>query len=350
VIIRPVPPCRLDFTVWALRRRPRNAIDRWDGTSYRRVVMIGRRVTELAIRQSGSSSAPSIVVTANPALRTLADRRQVRSTVDRLLGLHIDLREWYRVAQRDRRLAELADRFRGVKPPRFPTVFEALVNAFACQQLSLVVGLELLNRLAAVCDVRRGSGASAQYAFPAPRDVAARPPADFRAIGFSHQKVRALLALALGLDSGAIELDTLSVDSDADVCVKLRQLRGVGRWTAEYVSLRGLGRLHVFPGDDVGAQKSLARPSGSGSAGSWRELRGNAETSNSHPCARLGFVKTLEPQGSQRVTEQLFWFSKNESLWNSVISVVSQRVRHFAQRTTTRSVVRTQYVRRHSGS
>jgi DNA-3-methyladenine glycosylase II len=36
-------------------------------------------------------------------------------------------------------------------------------------------------------------------------------------------------------------------------------MRGVGRWTTEYVLLRGLGRLHVFPGDDVGAQKRLAR-------------------------------------------------------------------------------------------
>jgi DNA-3-methyladenine glycosylase II len=36
-------------------------------------------------------------------------------------------------------------------------------------------------------------------------------------------------------------------------------LRGVGRWTAEYALLRGLGRLHVFPGDDVGARKNLGR-------------------------------------------------------------------------------------------
>lgn len=259
MIIRPIPPFRLDFTVWALRRRPRNAIDRWDGSTYRRIVMVGRRVTELAIRQSGSSAAPRIIVTATPSLRTPTDRRHVRSIVDRLLGVHIDLSGWYRVAHRDRRLAELADRFRGLKPPRFPTVFEALVNAFACQQLSLVVGLELLNRLAAVCDVRFGTGASAHYAFPAPRDVADRPPGSYRAIGFSHQKVRALLALARGMDSGAIDLDIVSLESDADVCAKLLQLRGVGRWTAEYVSLRGLGRLHVFPGDDVGAQKSLAR-------------------------------------------------------------------------------------------
>jgi DNA-3-methyladenine glycosylase II len=33
----------------------------------------------------------------------------------------------------------------------------------------------------------------------------------------------------------------------------------VGRWTAEYVLLRGLGRVRVFPGDDVGARNNLRR-------------------------------------------------------------------------------------------
>jgi DNA-3-methyladenine glycosylase II len=259
VIIRPLPPFRLDLTVWALRRRPRNDIDRWDGTTYRRIVVIGKRVTELAIRQSGSQAVPRVTVTAAPPLRTPADRREVRSIVDRLLGLQIDLSEWYRLADRDRRLAELADRFRGVKPPRFPTVFEALVNAFACQQLSLVVGLELLNRLTAVCDVRRRTGERAQYAFPSPHDVARIAPARYHAIGFSRQKVRALLSLARGIERGDVDVEGLARDGDEEAATRLRELHGVGRWTAEYVLLRGLGRLHVFPGDDVGAQKSLAR-------------------------------------------------------------------------------------------
>ena len=34
---------------------------------------------------------------------------------------------------------------------------------------------------------------------------------------------------------------------------------GVGRWTAEYVLLRGLAALDVFPGDDVGARNRLAK-------------------------------------------------------------------------------------------
>ena len=39
----------------------------------------------------------------------------------------------------------------------------------------------------------------------------------------------------------------------------LLKLRGVGRWTAEYVLLRGLGRTDLFPGDDVGARNNLKR-------------------------------------------------------------------------------------------
>jgi DNA-3-methyladenine glycosylase II len=259
LLFRPVAPFRLDLTVWALRRRARNAIDRWDGTTYRRVVVIEGRPTEIAVRQTGSPAEPRLIVTTVPPPRTSSGRQRVRSIVDCLLGSRIDLAEWYRLAGRDPRLRILAERFRGVKPPRFPSVFESLVNAIACQQLSLEVGLELLNRLAAVCGVRRGSATDVQYAFPSPRDVARGRPAQYQAIGFSRQKVRALLTLARAIERRDVDVETLSGKDDSTVCAELLALRGVGRWSAEYVMLRGLGRLHVFPGDDVGAQKSLAQ-------------------------------------------------------------------------------------------
>jgi hypothetical protein len=128
LIIRPAPPFRLDLTVWALRRRARNAIDRWDHGTYRRIIVLGGRVTALSVRQSGSSDAPRLVVRSSPSPRTPADRRQLRTLIERLLGTGLDLRDWYRIARQDRRLGILADRFRGLKPPRFPTVFEALVK------------------------------------------------------------------------------------------------------------------------------------------------------------------------------------------------------------------------------
>jgi len=164
--LRAVPPFRLDLTAWALRRRSRNLIDRWDGTTYRRVIALGGRPTELAVRQAGSSAAPTLRVTATPPPQTLLERRHARSIVDRLLGLRIDLTDWYHMAAGDARLRPLADTFRGMKPPRFPTMFEAVVNAFACQQLSLEVGLELLNRLATISSASVGRRGDIRYASP----------------------------------------------------------------------------------------------------------------------------------------------------------------------------------------
>jgi len=258
-VIRPIPPFRLDLTAWALRRRPRNLIDRWDGTTYRRVIVMDGRPTELAVRQTGSSASPRLHVTATPPPQTLLERRGARSILDRLLGLRIDLTDWYRMAAGDARLRPLADTFRGMKPPRFPTMFEAVVNGFACQQLSLEVGLELLNRLATISSARLGRRGDVRYAFPTAQDIARLPAEKYRAIGFSRQKVRALLDLARPITRQELELESIAKEDDAVARQRLLELRGVGRWTAEYVLLRGVGRLHVFPGDDVGAQKRLAR-------------------------------------------------------------------------------------------
>jgi len=257
-IVRPVPPFRLDLTAWALRRRSRNLIDRWDGSYYRRVIVVSGRPTEVVVRQAGSWAEPRLIVTTMPPLRNSSDRRRIRAMLDRLLGLRVDLAGWYRLAAQDTRLRPLAERFRGTKPPRFPTVFEALVNAFANQQLSLEVGLELLNRLAILCGGKVRVGRDIRYAFPGPRDVVRLSSSRFRALGFSHQKVRAAMELARGITQQRLDLEALDRESEDVVGQRLLELHGVGRWTAEYVLLRGLGRLHVFPGDDVGAQKRLA--------------------------------------------------------------------------------------------
>jgi DNA-3-methyladenine glycosylase II len=258
-MLRPVAPFRLDFTVWALRRRGRNLIDRWDGTTYRRVVMMAGRPTELAVRQVGSREAPRLIVHPTPALRTPSERRHVSSVVDRLLGLRIDLTDWYRIAATDTRLGSLARSYRGMKPPRFPTLFEAVVNGFACQQLSLEVGLELLNRLAAISSASVGVMPDESFAFPTAHDLTRLTPEQLRAIGFSRQKARAILELAAATAEGTLKLELLAGRDEATVRRDLLQIRGVGRWTAEYVLLRGVGSLNTFPGDDVGAQKRLAR-------------------------------------------------------------------------------------------
>ena len=163
------------------------------------------------------------------------------------------------MAAEDPLLAPLAWRMRGLKPPRFPTVFEALVNGVACQQLSLEVGIHLLNRLTADRGRPASDDPGGLRAFPDPEDIAPLEPDALKRHGFSRAKARTIIATARAIVVGDLDLEGLERLDDPAAIERLTSLRGIGRWTAEYVLLRGLGRLHVFPGDDVGAHNKLRR-------------------------------------------------------------------------------------------
>ncbi|MGE5293893.1 MAG: HVA1 family protein [Solirubrobacterales bacterium] len=167
--------------------------------------------------------------------------------------------KFYRLAAREKQLGQLAHRLRGMKPPRYATVFESVVAGIASQQVSRTASILVLNRLTASCGTSlRADGATA-HAFPRPETVARLLPAELRAIGFSRQKRHAITELAQSVVAGSLELDGLAQLPDEEAIERLCRLRGVGRWTAEYVLLRGLGRTHIFPGDDIGARNNLTR-------------------------------------------------------------------------------------------
>lgn len=254
-LLEPAPPFRLDLTVWALRRRQNNVIDRWDGRTYSRTLILSGKPVEVTVVQTGTADNPTLKVEATGARIAGHTKLELKPGLERMLGLNTDLSHFYAFALKDARLAPLIDRFRGVKPPRFPAVFEGLANGIACQQLSLTVGITLLSRLAE----RFGAKAGDTHAFPRPCDLAGQDPRRIRSLGFSEHKVRALLEAAEEIVSGRLDLEALASLDDDSVQRRLLSLRGVGRWTAEYVLLRGLGRTHVFPGDDVGARKGLAK-------------------------------------------------------------------------------------------
>jgi hypothetical protein len=84
---------------------------------YQRVVVLGGQATALSVRQTRSSDAPRLVVMTTPPPRTTADRRRLRSLIDRRLGTGINLDGWYRIARQDPRLGVL----HRPSPPRWNT-------------------------------------------------------------------------------------------------------------------------------------------------------------------------------------------------------------------------------------
>ena len=243
-------PFRLDLTVWALRRRSANAVDHWNDETYRRVLVVDNKPVLVVVTQKKKTL--DVTVTAEDLPPDV--KRTTTIALERLLGIRIDLSVFYEFASGQPQLNELAETFRGLKPPRFASIFEGVVNGITCQQLSLTVGIMFLNRLAERCGLPFDDG---MYAFPRPEDLAGLAESDLRLLGYSGSKARALILLADSIIEGRLDLSELEQLDNQECFERLVALRGVGRWTAEYVLLRGLGRTNVFPGDDVGARNNL---------------------------------------------------------------------------------------------
>ena len=257
--LSPRPPFRLDPTARVLRRTVRNEVDRWDDDeqAYRRAIRTPGGVVEVRVAQIAPPEHPELEVRIEgPGATLLATRHQVAATIERSLGVHLDLEDFHALAATDPFLGPLAARFVGFRPPRFHSWIEGLVAAVSCQQITLVAGVQLLNRLASLAGPEGPQGAPA---FPSAEDLVAVPPEQLRALGYSGRKAEVISSLAHGLASGDLDLDGLERATDDEVRERLCALRGIGPWSAEYVMLRLLGRMHVFPGDDVGAQNKLQR-------------------------------------------------------------------------------------------
>jgi DNA-3-methyladenine glycosylase II len=257
--LKPDPPFRLDLTAWAIRRRPHNVIDHFDGETYRRIVIINDQAVAISVRQIGPAKSPELEVTAVGPGASKENLPAIEAVVNRILGLAIDLRGFYRLARGDAALGPLVNRLKGMKPVRFPTNFEAFTNAVAAQLVSLTAGMHVVNRIAAKYGRTCVVDGVTLHACAEAADIARAEVEDLRALGLSRPKARYLIGLAQIALTSDPDFRSAELLDDADAIAALSKFSGVGRWTAEYVLLRGFGRIHIFPGDDVGGRNALRK-------------------------------------------------------------------------------------------
>ncbi len=80
---------------------------------------------------------------------------------------------------------------------------------------------------------------------------------DLRSVGLSGQKVSYLRDLTEHTRSGRLQLHQLGRLDDETVIERLVEVRGIGRWTAQMFLMFALGRIDVFPVDDLGLRSAL---------------------------------------------------------------------------------------------
>ncbi|HVX38178.1 MAG TPA: hypothetical protein VHB25_01300 [Gemmatimonadaceae bacterium] len=251
--VHAVAPYRLDLTVCALRRLATNVVDvLTPDARYLRAFDVPGGVMLVQVRQTGPTA---LTVTLNGPPR---EHAAALATIQRVLGTDRDIGPFRRAAGHVSWLRELVARMAGVKPPRYATLWEACVNAVIFQQVSLAAASTITRRLILALGARVELDAVAVYPFPGAELFLAAQTRELRAAGLSAAKLDTLRRCAHAILSGELDECALEALPSADAAVRLREIKGIGAWTAVVILLRGFGRLDVFPMNDTSVARNLA--------------------------------------------------------------------------------------------
>jgi DNA-3-methyladenine glycosylase II len=125
--------------------------------------------------------------------------------------------------------------------------FETLMRAIIGQQISLAAAATIWRRLSVCVDPSR------------PESVLSASVESLRQAGLSVRKTEYVRDLAQNFVSGMLDPQKLALQDDDLVISELTAVHGIGRWTAEMFLMFNLVRPDVWPVDDIGLQRAVAK-------------------------------------------------------------------------------------------
>lgn len=278
--------------------------NRLAGDVFRRVLRADDGLHGYELRWDGPPDAVRLTLTV-PGSRSTRILEAVRHEVSKLVFLDADLPGFYRMAKADPALGALIPPLYGLRPTLAPAPFEMLVGAITAQQVNLTFAFATRSRL-----IRRfGEPVTIKgevvYAFPSPKRLSHATVRELRRMQFSTRKAEYIIGLARLVARGVLDFDRLARLPNEQAIAWLTQVRGFGRWTAEWFLARALGRGDVCPAGDLGVRKCFARFYNRGRPVSEQAIRRRARQWGEHQNLAIHYLLAglrLSPQSSGGVT------------------------------------------------
>jgi DNA-3-methyladenine glycosylase II len=242
-------PLDIPTSLEIFRRSGDDGIDRWDGHTLIRTTRFSDEVVPFISTIVGSVDAPAVEVTVAHATHASAVEQTVRAM---FVTAPDPLAELTAI---DPVIARLEARYAGLRPVLQSDLLTALIRAISAQQVNLRWATITRRRLAEAFGYQHTLGPHQVFSLD-PVRLAAADVTALRALQFTTRKAEYIVALATAVATGALDLEALRRQSDADVIACLTACRGLGRWTAEWFLARALGRPRVVAGD-LGVRKAV---------------------------------------------------------------------------------------------
>ncbi|MBS2548582.1 DNA-3-methyladenine glycosylase 2 family protein [Catenulispora sp. NL8] len=207
---------------------------------------VGVRVREHAGGVRGEVLSPQ------PSEKKLTEA--VRAQVARILSLDVDGSGFPDVGRRDKVVAGLQQRYPGLRPVCFYSPYEAAAWAIIGHRIRIRQAAAIKTRMAEQLGEPVSFGDDTVHAFPAPQRLA-----ELQAFpGLSGRKPEWLRALAHGALEGRLDAARLRALPAEQALATLKELPGIGDFSAELVLLRGAGDPDRVPHHEPRLARAVA--------------------------------------------------------------------------------------------
>ena len=254
----PTPPFDFELTAsYHTYFQARSGADNMADGVYRRLLDLDGKLALASAQSTGSMDAPEMLVELRGDALTDSDTALAASQLEWMLGCEQDLGPFYDLAASDSAMTGLADKFRGLHLPRTATLFESLVLAILGQQISASVARAMRLLIIERYGEKAEFDGITYYAFPRPEAIAASTPEELRTLKLTQRKSEYIHGIAqAALEPEWAEMSQLP---DDEFVSRLIQLRGIGRWTAQWALVRGLARPDALPLGDLALRRGVSR-------------------------------------------------------------------------------------------
>jgi AraC family transcriptional regulator, regulatory protein of adaptative response / DNA-3-methyladenine glycosylase II len=255
------PPFHWDSLLEFLARRAIPGVEAIESGCYRRTISLNGDSGGLGVSLAENAQALEVRISF-PEPRWLF---LIVERLRRMFDLSADPIEIAGRLSRDPLLANRIEAMPGLRVPGGWDGFELAVRAILGQQVSVAGASTFAGRLVRAFGRPVSAVAPLTHLFP---HADALAQADVARIGLPQKRAETIRALARAVSEGQIDFG--SVPNVEDFQLRLRELPGIGDWTAQYIAMRALGDPDAFPAGDLALLRSASLQSG-------RELAQRAE-------------------------------------------------------------------------
>ncbi|NQD68260.1 DNA-3-methyladenine glycosylase 2 family protein [Bacillus haikouensis] len=184
-------------------------------------------------------------------------REKVAEYIWEWFELDVNLERFYEWADDDPILAEITQKYYGLRMIGIHDLFEALVWAILGQQINLTFAYTLKKRFVEQFGESQAVDGVRYWLFPACKDIASLDVEDLRKLQITGRKAEYIIGIARAMNTGELNKESLLEQDVQQVRKALLQYKGIGAWTADYVMMKCLHFTTSFPIADVGLHNAL---------------------------------------------------------------------------------------------